>query len=272
MSAPSFAAIVALINQKTGTSQGNVNPMLYSLAASAPTAFHDITVGNNIVPCTNPSPNCPTTAPFQFGYSAAPGYDLASGLGSIDAGALVAAWNGSSNTGDFQIVASPTSLTLSSGGSGTATITTSVVNGFSGTIALTCSVSSSLGATTCSLNPTSVSVGTASTLTINGATLTGRLEKPGRHAPGPWGMESSFLFAAVLIVPWKRKPRHGVPRARYRVSALLSLMLLGLVMVLTSCGGGSGSSSGPTPLSGTVTVTATSGSLSHTAQVAVTIN
>ncbi len=163
-------------------------------------------------------------------------------------------------------------LTLSSGGSGTATITTSVVNGFSGTIALTCSVSSSLGATTCSLNPTSVSVGTASTLTINGATLTGRLEKPGRHAPGPWGIESSFLFAAVLIVPWKRKPRHGVPRARYRVSALLSLMLLGLVMVLTSCGGGSGSSSGPTPLSGTVTVTATSGSLSHTAQVAVTIN
>ncbi len=68
--APSFAGIVALLNQKTGSNGlGNVNPMLYSLAASAPTAFHDITTGNNNVPCTQSSKGCPTKAPFQYGFS-----------------------------------------------------------------------------------------------------------------------------------------------------------------------------------------------------------
>ena len=51
--APAFAGIVALLNQKTGSNGlGNINPTLYSLAASAPNAFHDITTGDNIVPCT----------------------------------------------------------------------------------------------------------------------------------------------------------------------------------------------------------------------------
>ena len=91
-SAPAFAAIVALINQKTGGPQGNVNRALYSLATTTPSAFHDITTGNNIVPCTAGTKDCPTSAPYQIGYSAGPGYDLATGLGSVDAGALVSAW------------------------------------------------------------------------------------------------------------------------------------------------------------------------------------
>src|SRR5437667_588577 len=46
--APTFAGILALINQKTASSGlGNVNPMLYTLAASSPSAFHDITSGSN---------------------------------------------------------------------------------------------------------------------------------------------------------------------------------------------------------------------------------
>ncbi|MGH9447785.1 MAG: hypothetical protein ACRD3O_18990, partial [Terriglobia bacterium] len=44
---PSFAAIVALINQETNSAagQGNVNYVLYPLDASYPDAFHDITTG-----------------------------------------------------------------------------------------------------------------------------------------------------------------------------------------------------------------------------------
>ncbi len=46
-----------------------------------------------------------------IGYSAAAGYDLASGLGSVDIGALVAAWNGGMSA-DFTLSANPTSLAL----------------------------------------------------------------------------------------------------------------------------------------------------------------
>ena len=51
--APTFAGIVALINQQmnTPTGQGNINPILYPMAATSPAAFHDITTGNNMVPC-----------------------------------------------------------------------------------------------------------------------------------------------------------------------------------------------------------------------------
>ncbi len=68
--APTFAGIVALLNQKVGSSGlGNINPTLYSLA-STPGIFHDITTGNNIVPCTQGSTGCPAAAPFQYGFSA----------------------------------------------------------------------------------------------------------------------------------------------------------------------------------------------------------
>jgi subtilase family serine protease len=91
--APTFAGIVALINQYKGSAQGPINPILYQMAANAPAAFHDITTGNNIVPCSNGTPNCPTSNPFQMGYSAGVGYDQASGLGSVDAYNLVTMWN-----------------------------------------------------------------------------------------------------------------------------------------------------------------------------------
>ncbi|HEY6928612.1 MAG TPA: S53 family peptidase, partial [Thermoanaerobaculia bacterium] len=81
---PSFAGILAFVLQKTGHRQGNPNPILYQLGSQqyqgqiAP-VFHDITVGNNSVPGLS-------------GFSCTAGYDLVTGLGSIDAAALVDAW------------------------------------------------------------------------------------------------------------------------------------------------------------------------------------
>ncbi len=89
--APAFAGIVALINQKLRSSQGNMNPILYALAASAPGAFHDVTVGSNVVPCVIGKPNCTTGT---MGYTAGPGYDQVTGLGSVDAYSLVNAMDG----------------------------------------------------------------------------------------------------------------------------------------------------------------------------------
>ena len=74
VAAPCFAGIVALINQKMNTpeGQGNINPILYSMAATAPAAIHDITTGNNIVPCSPGSTDCPGAAPYHSAIAPAP--------------------------------------------------------------------------------------------------------------------------------------------------------------------------------------------------------
>ncbi len=96
-SAPSMAGIVALLNQYLVTNGfqkqpglGNINPQLYRLAQSAPSAFHDVTAGDNIVRCAQGSPDCLTGS---FGYPAVPAYDMATGLGSVDARNFVTQWN-----------------------------------------------------------------------------------------------------------------------------------------------------------------------------------
>jgi hypothetical protein len=74
---------MALVVQRHGP-QGNPNFTLYGLAkaqyaGTGPLVFHDTTTGN-------------TTVPGVTGFTAGPGYDLATGLGSLDATALVSNW------------------------------------------------------------------------------------------------------------------------------------------------------------------------------------
>ncbi len=96
-SSPAMAGIMALVDQKYGR-QGQANFTLYPLAQQQPTAFHDITVGNNSEVCggsSNP-PICVLQWNGIYGtpqYPAGPGYDQASGLGSVDANVLVNSWN-----------------------------------------------------------------------------------------------------------------------------------------------------------------------------------
>lgn len=87
-STPAFAGILALVNHyqelngvDTRSGQGNINPNLYSLARSTSGVFHDVTSGDNIVACLTGSPDCSNGA---LGYAAGPGYDLVTGLGSVD--------------------------------------------------------------------------------------------------------------------------------------------------------------------------------------------
>jgi hypothetical protein len=142
VSSPAFAGILALVNQnevnntrlKAGEGQGNINYVLYKLAAAqnsspgtaacaastaAPNAactFNDITIGNNSVACLGSftiengfgnlsNPNCSTqglnalgvlvepTATTTPGWTATAGYDLATGLGSVNATNLVNNWH-----------------------------------------------------------------------------------------------------------------------------------------------------------------------------------
>src|SRR5579872_6894440 len=108
-SAPIFAGMIALMNQYllnndniSTAGLGNVNPILYKLAlTSANGAFNKVNVGDNNVYC---SPNMPTGMPTSiqcpaagvFGFSAsssdaATGYNLVTGLGSVDANKLAVA-------------------------------------------------------------------------------------------------------------------------------------------------------------------------------------
>jgi subtilase family serine protease len=126
--APQFAGIQALINQKAGGRQGNPDPILYDFAkaeygsSSDPNKgeqaacnasngnaiggsciFHDVTVGNNDVPCYGTN-NCyggtglsygvlsKSDKSLQVAYPAHAGWDFTTGLGSVNVTNLVNLW------------------------------------------------------------------------------------------------------------------------------------------------------------------------------------
>ena len=128
-SAPSFAGIMALVNQFTNSSgQGNANYVLYKMAASSAQTshacgatanpspaciFYDVISGTNAMPCAKGSPNCSVSIQSDLygvlsGYNAATGYDLTTGLGSVNAANLVNNWIRPTNS-------SSTTLSLNNG-------------------------------------------------------------------------------------------------------------------------------------------------------------
>ena len=180
--APSMAGIAALLNTKLGTAQGNVNPLLYKLAASSPTAFHDVTVATSgVTGCTTATPSmCNNSIPGPSaltggvtGYSLTAGYDLVTGLGSLDVSNFLTA--AAQPTVTFTVTPATTVITLAAGATtgNTDTITLASQNTFAGTVALTCAVTNASGtaAGTCSLAPASTALSSGGTgtsvLTIN---------------------------------------------------------------------------------------------------------
>ncbi|MBS0591467.1 MAG: S8/S53 family peptidase [Proteobacteria bacterium] len=126
ISAPIMAGVQALINRKAGAAQGNPNYVYYRLAATEygsagsaacksnkgaavdPTCvFYDVTQGDNVVNCFGF--NCygatGTLSNFRYGvlstsstvnapaFNAAPGWDFATGIGTVNVANLVNAWS-----------------------------------------------------------------------------------------------------------------------------------------------------------------------------------
>jgi subtilase family serine protease len=85
-STPLFSGIVALADQVAHHPLGLVNPTLYALSALHAPGLVDVTSGNNTVSFTQGADNTLYTVK---GYSAKPGYDLASGVGTINAAYFV---------------------------------------------------------------------------------------------------------------------------------------------------------------------------------------
>ena len=173
---PALAGIQAIVNQKTGSSQGNPNYTYYKLAAAefgasgssacnsdqgAPASpslpassciFNDVTAGDMDVPCTGTT-NCygysksnrktyygalsSSSTSFEPAYPAGTGWDYATGLGTVNAYNLVTNWPVPYDGG----------LRVATAGSGESAVTSGVAARLAVAVAcLGCGVASSLGA------------------------------------------------------------------------------------------------------------------------------
>ena len=305
--APAMAAVTALLNQRTGTRQGNLNPTLYRLAATpANGVFHDATVATSGVSgCSVSVPSmCNTSTPSPTaltgglaGYLLTPGYDLATGWGSIDGNNLL---NAAGSPG-FASAAAPSTLTLSAGATtgNSATLTYISLSSFAGTITQSCTVIYTGSGTpihlpTCSFSPSTLTLPAGGSVTgtitiastapggtggsglasIGGPTMAGSLRDPAnaRDSAARTALPAIALGALFLGL---------LPGRRRRLSLLRSLAMASAIAVaaasLSGCGGGSSpststGSSSPGSTSGSYVITLTSASGTTTATPAASIS
>jgi len=126
-----FAGVMALVNQAHGR-QGNANYVFYPLATGANTCasttaavsntsciFYDTQTGNNSVICAGGTPDCSVATSGEYGiivsgnppaaaYPTTAGYDLATGLGSVNVANLVKNWKSNFTTTTTTLALTPT--------------------------------------------------------------------------------------------------------------------------------------------------------------------
>jgi subtilase family serine protease len=143
-SAPIFAGIVTLLNQylagPSSPGLGQINGNLYALAKTpANKAFHPINSSNNQVYCVANTPNtqpvslqCPAGGVLGFLASnadATTGYNLVTGLGSVDVDKLALAWAAGRTNTTLTVAASPTQINLGQSTTFTATLSSASAQG-----------------------------------------------------------------------------------------------------------------------------------------------
>ncbi len=186
---PMAAGIMAMVLQKMGgAKQGLANPVLYGLAAKETYSscnsntvaagntcvFYDTTTGTNAMNCVTGDTNCVTStagdaAGILSGYNATAGYDLTTGLGSMNVTNLVNGW--STAVAASAVTLTPTTLTFASTTVGSTTAAQVVTVKNSGTTPLTLiSETLSGGAATSfliSANTCTTSLAAAATCTVS---------------------------------------------------------------------------------------------------------
>jgi kumamolisin len=126
--APMWAGYIALVNQQLAENSqptiGFLNPTIYAqnITSAYGTDFHDITSGTS------------------GSYAAVVGYDLVTGWGSPNGTGLINALAApTSTTPGFSITASPASVSVLQGNSGSSSVTTTVSGGFDSAVTLSAS-------------------------------------------------------------------------------------------------------------------------------------
>jgi hypothetical protein len=299
-----MAGVAALVNQRSGSRQGNLNPTLYRLAANtANGVFHDTTVASSGVTgcsvsipsmCNNSTPSPTALTGGLAGYLLTAGYDLVTGWGSIDVNNLLNAVNPG-----FSIAATPSTLSLSAGAAtgNSATLTYTSLGGFSGAIAQACTVTYTGSGTPIHLPTCSFTASTV-TLPANGS-VTGTITIASTAPGGADGSASAMIGGASSRALSMRNPSTPgnspahtafptmalgalllglLPGRRTRLSLLRSLAMVGAIAVatasLSSCGGGSSSAStsaGSTSGSYTISLISRSGTTMATPAASISL-
>ncbi len=284
-STPVFAGIVTMLNQFVVTNGiqaapglGNINPTLYKLAATpSNNAFHPVTTGTNVVYCAGATPTatppdtwppalvCPgaTGTTGSFGYNASnadatTGYNLVTGLGSVDASALFSAWQASLES--FTLGVGTASLQVTPGQAGTATINVTRPASFTADLTFSCSEAMaptlSASGSLCTITPSTPTAATSVTLNVTTFAPTAQLRPP-------LGSGRAIFYAALLPGLLGIAFTAGSRRRAVRGIRFLSLVLvLGFsTLWLGSCGSNSNATSNPGTPAGsyTLTVNATTG-------------
>jgi subtilase family serine protease len=301
-----FAGMMALLNQGSGSAQGLPNSTLYTLAAqswanctssgtlNSSCIFYQVTSGTISMPCVNQATNfgsplgCTiassgdtvgtTEANGAAAYSAAAGYNMATGLGSLNVYNLVKEWSiGSGGAADFVIQASPAAVNIAStGGTGTTTLTIVPVNGFTGAVSFASTACSGLpSGASCSFSSSSVNASGTTTLTITAGSSTTSSPSIRLFGPGRWTRTVVASLCFVLAI--------GAilffTRARQRQWSMAAACAVFVLLTLIAACGGSGNSSPPPPppppsgavTPAAVTITGTSGTTTRTTTVMLTV-
>lgn len=182
---------------------------------------------------------------------------------------------------DFSMQASPASLTVAAGQSGTTTLTVTPSGGFAQAVTFSCS-GLPVGAS-CSFSPASVTPsGGAATATLTIGTNGGAVAMSAGGSSG-FEVRAAALSAAfgslLMFVPvmFRRRATRDIGSRAAWTRGLAVLLLC----VVAGCGGSSSGGSSPPPAAGTpggtstVTVTAIAGSgagaVTHTVQISLTV-
>ena len=230
---PAMAGVMALINQKTGASQGNPNSELYKLASSqtysscssergngspltsSSCMFNDIDKGTNAMACdysayvNTPSPNCSPIHSGDYvgvlpGYSASTGYDLATGLGSLNVANVVNAWPKTVGSAAATVTVAPAqnSINRSNSLGVTVTVASSPAGGTAptGTVTLTASGSSFSATGTLSGSGSSSFTIPGGTLAVGADTLTASYAGDTTYAPAN-GTATVGVTGIILPIP-----------------------------------------------------------------------
>jgi subtilase family serine protease len=156
--APMWAGYIALVNQQLAANGkstiGFLNPTIYAqnVTSSYAADFHDITSGTS------------------GSYSAVTGFDLVTGWGSPNSGLIAALTGSGSSNPSYSLSASPGTVSIAQGSSGSTTITSAVSGGFDSAIAL--SAAGMPAGVTVGFSPTSITGAGSSTLSFTVASTT----------------------------------------------------------------------------------------------------
>ncbi|HKO11162.1 MAG TPA: S53 family peptidase [Acidobacteriaceae bacterium] len=299
---PIFAGMVAILNQKAGSTQGLLNKQLYTLASNASTyaaAFHDITQGSNA--CTAGSSYCSSAGASE--YTAAAGYDEATGLGSFDFNALTTAWTatttttgggggGGGTTGSPSFKLAAANMTVAAGSSASSNVTVTPVNAFTGTVSFTVTASPAMTNGCYAIGNASVAGSTAVTTTLTVYTSKSQCSGSGVHSFARGGTATASVgrgqrtprslplgmtaLAGVLLFGFRRVRQVARSRA-WTTMALLALALT--AGFAGGCGTSSGTASSSTTSTSsnvaagsyTLTVTGTGSSVTASTTLSVTV-